>query len=215
MPATESPRLAPTPVSVASPSRAEAGSTDLSSLTLVQIAERLERVTSLIEAERSREREARAEYKQVADQVEARIVAIKAEASVLVREQQRRMSTFDGLIGGGAGARGDSERRRGSGDADSPANIADAIVRLWSLPEYDEPLTTEEIVSALPAVGYESKAAPRSLRSAVNQALAKLCRDGRIQKYRQDGSVIGRNEPRARARKYMARAKGSGAGAGG
>jgi DNA-binding GntR family transcriptional regulator len=55
-------------------------------------------------------------------------------------------------------------------------------------------------------VGYESKAAPRSLRSAVNQALAKLSRDGKVQKYRQDGSVIAKNEPRARARKYRAKA---------
>jgi hypothetical protein len=184
---------------------------DLGSLSLVQIAERLERVTSQIEAERVREREARARYKEIADQVEAKIAAIKAEASTLVREQHRRMTSFDGLLGAAGngvgaapGARSPgAERRRGP--AEAPANIADAIVRIWTLPQFDEPLSTEEIVDALPDVGYESKAAPRSLRSAVNQALAKLSRDGRVQKYRQDGTVIAKNEPRARARKYRAK----------
>lgn len=184
------------------------GSGDLESLTLVQIAERLERVTSLIEAERVRERDARTRYRQIADEVEARITAIKTDAASLVREQQRRLSSFDGMIsigpsaGTGRGAVASSGDTRRRTPLDTPSNISDAIVRIWSLPEYDEPLSTDEIAEALPAVGYESKAAPRSLRSAVNQALAKLCRSGRMEKYRQDGTVITRRETGARARRY-------------
>lgn len=181
---------------------------DMDSLTLVQIAERLERITTQIEAERVREREARARYREVAEQVEARITSIKADASALVREQQRRLSSFDGMLGPARAA--DLDRPQGQDSAprrrsplDTPANIGDAILRLWTLPEHDEPLSTDEIAEALPSVGYESKAAPRSLRSAVNQALAKLCREGRIEKFRQDGSVIGRHQTGARARRYM------------
>lgn len=182
-------------------------SESLESLSLVQIAERLERVTTQIEAERSRERDARAVYRQVADQVEASITSIKAGAAELVREQQRRLNSFDSMLGRSSRADGEaqpenfgSSRRRSP--LDTPANIGEAILRLWTLPEYDEPLSTDQIADALPAVGYDSKAAPRSLRSAVNQALAKLCRDGRVEKYRQDGTIIGRHESGARARRY-------------
>ena len=186
-----------------------AAASDPTTLTLVEIAERLEGVTAQIEAERAREREARAAYKQVAEHVEARIMSIREQAATLVREQQRRLASFDGMFTPGSGLdepRHDQERgptaRRHSPLA-TPANLGEAIVALWTLPEYTEPLSTEEIAEALPAVGYESKAAPRSLRSAVNQALAKLCRDGRIGKYRQDGSMIGRDDSRSRARRYM------------
>ncbi|MCA9287796.1 MAG: hypothetical protein KDA05_04380, partial [Phycisphaerales bacterium] len=168
-----------------------------------------EGVTAQIESERSREREARAAYKQVAEQVEARITAIREQAAALVREQQRRMSSFDGLLaprpgldeGPGDAGRGGASRRHSP--LATPANLGEAIIALWTLPEHSGPLSTEEIAEALPGVGYESRAVPRSLRSAVNQALARLSRDGRIEKYRQDGTLIGRDDTRSRARRYM------------
>lgn len=181
----------------------------VSSLTLVQIAERLEKVTAQIEAERTKERDARQKYREVADAVEARITAIKSEAGALVREQQSRLASFDGMLS--RRSQGEDEARQGFAAGrrrhplDAPANIGEAILRLWTLPEHDEPLTTDEIAEGLSTVGYDSKAAPRSLRSAVNQALAKLVRDGKVDKYRQDGSIIGRNEHGARARKYKSR----------
>lgn len=182
---------------------------DPSSLSLVEIAQYLEGVTAQIESERAREREARAAYKQVAEQVEARIVSIREQAASLVREQQRRMSSFDGMFAPAAGLDGASDDPRHASGARrhsplaTPANLGEAIVALWTLPEHTTPLSTEEIAEALPSVGYESKAAPRSLRSAVNQALAKLSRDGRIEKYRQDGTMIRRDDTHSRARRYM------------
>ncbi len=181
----------------------------LDALSLVQIAERLERVTTQIEAERSREREARQKYREVADAVETRIMSIKAEAGSLVREQQSRLAAFDGMLDRRSPGEEDARQGFAAGrrrhPLDTPANIGEAILRLWTLPEHDGPLTTDEIAESLPSVGYDSKAAPRSLRSAVNQALAKLCRDGKVDKYRQDGTVIGRHEHNARARKYKNR----------
>lgn len=185
---------------------------DLESLTLVEIAQLLERVTAQIEAERARERDARAHYQALATQTDARIRQIKQQASALVREQQRRLRSFDGMLDQPSDARSDqpdarprpTQARRHSPLA-TPANIGQAILRLWTLPEFDQPLTTDQIAEALPTVGYESKAAPRSMRSAVNQALAKLCRDGQIDKYRADGSIIGHSDRRSRARRYMPR----------
>lgn len=202
MPSTEARSLPPF-AGDASPPRGD----DLSSLTLVQIAERLDRVTSQIEAERAREREARARYREVADQVDSRIQAIKSEASALVREQQRRLASFESSLGAhrSPGASVGARVPSLDGPPVAPANISEAIVMLWTLPEYDQPMTTDEIAEALPAVGYESKAAPRSLRSAVNQALGKLCRVGKMQKYRQDGSPIDPRDRGARARRYKAR----------
>jgi hypothetical protein len=53
-------------------------------------------------------------------------------------------------------------------------------------------------------VGYKTDAAPASLRSSVNQALAKLCRVGTIVRLRADGSVIPPKDKTSRARKYLA-----------
>lgn len=191
------------------PAPAPSADEPVEALSLVEIAQRLERVTGMIEAERTREREARARYQEVADQADQRIRTIKEQAAALVREQQRRLRSFDGMLGEPEAQAprtpSPSAPRRHSPLA-TPANIGQAILRLWTLPEFDHPLTTDEIAEALPAVGYDSKAAPRSLRSAVNQALAKLCRDGQIDKYRQDGTIIGHADRRSRARKYMPRA---------
>ncbi len=68
-------------------------------LSLVEIAERLEKVTHAIEAERTAEREARRVYQEVATRVEASIASIRAHARSLVDEQRRRMASFDGMIG--------------------------------------------------------------------------------------------------------------------
>jgi len=169
-------------------------------MKLPEIAAQMEHITSWIEAERVEEREARRVYQVVADRVNERIDRIKAFGQELMREQARRMQSFDGLLGTQTDVPPDPF-------ATSPRtpkkNISEAIVAVWALPDYDEPLTTEEIAEALPDVGYESKAAPRSLKSSLNQALAKLCRDGRVARFRMDGSIIDANETKARARKYM------------
>lgn len=186
-------------------------------MSLVEIAQELEQITGRIEVERVEEREARAAYQVVADRVQASITAIREYASLLVDEQHRRMSSFNGFLGrsteadrvtaasmaepkpnGSAKNRGRSTGRR---------NIAQAILAIWDLDGYDEPLTTDEIASALTDVGYHSNAAPRSLKSTINQALAKLSRDQLIHKYRADGSQIRHNDPRSRARRYMASAQ--------
>lgn len=185
-------------------------------LTMVEIAQELERVMSLIEAERVKEREARKVYKEVADAVEAEIGRIRERAKTLVQEQQRRMSSFHGFIGDEGAAQSAQDgrgasisevkpvRRSGAGGVDGPPRtIQDAVMRVWTLEGHDRPLTTDEIAEALPEVGYESKAAPRSLKSTLNQALAKLTRDGQMQKYRIDGSPIHPDESGARARRYM------------
>lgn len=176
----------------------------ISDLSLTEIAGEMEKITSWIETERVEEREARKTYQEVADRVNAKIDKIRTYGQALVREQSRRVSGFDGLLGttteiappprGGEIKPMERTHKR---------NISEAILAVWGLPDYQEPLTTEEIAEALTDVGYESKAAPRSLKSSLNQALAKLCRDGTVDRYRMDGSRIEPTEMRARARKYM------------
>ena len=88
-------------------------------------------------------------------------------------------------------------------------NIGDAILAIWTLSGYQRPLTTEEIGDALPETGYKSNAAPTSLKSSINQSLAKLCRSGAIIRYRSDGVRISARDTRSRARKYLASAQAS------
>jgi len=176
----------------------------MKSLTLVQVAEELEKITSLIEAERVEEREARKVYQTVADRINARVDQIKKYGQDLVAEQQRRVNSFSGLLGTEPPASIRSSRPMAHPAASGPKkNISEAIVAIWRIPDYQEPLTTEEIAEALQDVGYESKAAPRSLKSTLNQTLAKLTRDGTVLRYRLDGTPIDAEETKARARKYM------------
>lgn len=175
----------------------------MQSLTLVQIAEELEKITSLIEGERVEEREARKVYQVIADRVNARVDQIKKHGQALLAEQQRRANSFNGLLGNDPPVRTRSSRPVAHPAASGPKkNISEAIVAIWRIPDYQEPLTTEEIADALQDVGYESKAAPRSLKSTLNQTLAKLCRDGTVLRYRLDGTPIDPEETKARARKY-------------
>ena len=186
-----------------------ADDTAVGSLTLVQVAERLEKITAWIEAERVQEREARAAYKVIADRVEARVRDIRGYAEALLAEQRRRMNSFSGLI-----ERRSPEPLPASMVEPSPVpriaadpgrrTFTDALLTVWTLDDYKSPLTTEQIVEGLAAVGYESRAAPRSFRSALNQALAKLCREGKVLKYRMDGSKIPDVDRLSRARRYMA-----------
>jgi hypothetical protein len=178
-----------------------------SELTLVEIAERLERVTGAIEAERVRERESRREYKAVAEETEARIKQIRELAQSLVQEQRRRMASFDGMFANQQGAMKEVKPRGSERGGPPPAgrlSIIDAVLKVWSLEHYDEPLTTEEIAQALPEVGYSTKAAPRSIKSTLNQALAKLCRERKVRRFRTDGTEIPPEDSYSRARKYMA-----------
>lgn len=180
-----------------------------SEMSLVEIAQQLEQVTSLIEAERVREREARQAYRAVADDVEQRIAQIRQRARELLEEQRRRMSSFDGLISAGAAGNNGkgkpasmSEVKPGAGSG-KKLNLADAILMIWSKGGYNEPLTTEEISGALAEVGYTSKASDRSLKSTMNQALAKLCRERKLRRFRIDGTEIAANDSKSRARRYM------------
>lgn len=179
---------------------------------MVEIAEQLERVTSWIEAERVKEREARKEYDAIAKDVESRIAQIKAFAQQLLDHQGRKVSSFNGLLG-----RDEVPHVNGTGKHAKLAmkpmvpanvkNIADAILAIWSLDRYNDSLTTEEIAEALPETGYQTNAAPTSLRSSINQALAKLCRTAKVIRYRSDGTRISPKDNKSRARKYISALK--------
>lgn len=178
----------------------------LSDLTLVEIARELETVTSRIEAERERERQARAVYQAVASDVEAKIRHIREQAEALVEEQRRRMSSFDGLLGRKTQTAAQVEPKPHAAEEtdENQRSLGPAILRVWTLEKYRRPLTTDQIVAALKEVGYQTRAAPRSLKSALNQTLAKLCREGKIKKYRLDGQPIDPGDSTSRARRYMA-----------
>lgn len=177
-------------------------------MNLVEIAEQLERVTSWIEAQRVKEREARVIYQAVAQQVEGAVGQIRTYAQQLVDAQQRKVSSFGSMLTkdqvqslqSRAARPAPSAGRNGKGKM----NIADAILSIWSLDQYHESLTTEEIGEALPETGYKSNAAPTSLKSSINQALAKLCRSGQVVRFRSDGSRIPARDNKSRARKYIA-----------
>lgn len=180
-------------------------------MTLVDIAEQLEKVTSWIEAQRVKEREARAAYTAVAQQVESSVSQIRQYAQQLVDAQNRKVSSFSGMLRNDPGRsnNGTANRRQSSGTGPGrptagKMNIAEAILAIWSLDRYQEQLTTEEIGDALPETGYKSNAAPTSLKSSINQALAKLCRSGQVIRFRSDGSRISARDNKSRARKYIA-----------
>ncbi|QOI99406.1 MAG: hypothetical protein HRU70_02445 [Phycisphaeraceae bacterium] len=181
----------------------------ISEMTLVEIAEQLEQVTARIEAERVREREARKIYEAVAAEVESKVQSIRRHAEQLVEHQRRKMQSFDGLFGRPpqptkSGKPAPSSSPSSAPHSGSHKNIADAIISIWTLDKYDAPLTTEEIYDALAEVGYRSDASPSSLRSSINQALAKLCRVGRVVRFRADGTRIPIKDTSSRARKYLA-----------
>jgi hypothetical protein len=178
-------------------------------MSMVELAQQLERVTAWIEAQRVREREARAVYQVVANEVEANVKQIKEYAERLMQAQQRKMSSFNGLLGVPEQSMKESHPQvevtlRRNRNTAAPKNIGDAIIAVWGMDRYAEPLTTEEIADALPEVGYQSDAAATSLRSSINQALAKLCRVGRVVRFRSDGSQIDIGDHTSRARKYLA-----------
>ncbi len=193
--------------------RVESGGASATEMTTIEIIQELETVTSRIEAERVREREARAEYKAVADEVERRVADIKQRANALLSEQRKRLESFSGLVSGKpaqeissrpsrqAPVHNGAHRRKGG--KGGRRSIADAILEVWTLERYNEPLTTDEIIDALGIVGYESSASARSLKSSLNQALARLCKDGKIQRYRLDGDRIPSSDTVSRARRYM------------
>jgi hypothetical protein len=175
-------------------------------LSMVELSALLERITSWIEAERARERQARTAYEAVRTDVDASIGRIKAYAQELVSAQQRKISSFQGLLGGPREAGGESRKRGGGERRDPlgpPRNLGEAILAVWDLPGQGEPIGTEEIGALLGEVGYTSKASSSSIKSSVNQALAKLTRDGRVLRIRADGSVIAAKDTASRARKYL------------
>ncbi len=182
----------------------------VSEMSLVDIAEQLDKVTSWIEGQRVQEREARAQYTQVAQRVEAAIAQIRQYAQELIQAQNRKVSSFSGMLGRQPAPAGGSARGRGAARRDEDGarggkmNISDAILAIWSLDRYQEQLTTEDIGEALPQTGYKSNAAPTSLKSSINQALAKLCRSGQVIRFRSDGSRISPRDNKSRARKYIA-----------
>ncbi len=182
----------------------------IAEMSLVEVAEQLERVTGWIEAQRVKEREARALYETVARQIDANVRAIKDYAERLVEHQRRKMQSFDSMLGKPAEPPAPAApRNRTPSNSARPAgmpgikNLSDAILAIWTLDRYSEALTTEEILAALDDVGYRSDAAPTSLRSSINQALAKLCRVGRVVRFRADGSQISPKDNKSRARKYL------------
>lgn len=161
-----------------------------------QLRQEMERVPGWIERERARERAARSAYRAVADEVDHRIHAIRRRQREVQQEHERRVASAQAR-------RVEPMREVKPGRETRHANLAEAVLAIWSLDAYREPMTTSEIAAALPDVGYHSQAAPRSLRSTINQALTRLCRDGLVQKFRMDGSPLDDADPNARARRYM------------
>ena len=99
--------------------------------------------------------------------------------------------------------RGGGSGRDSGGGGGGRLSIADAMLKIWTLEQYKRPLTTEEIMQALTDVGYTSKASPRSMKSTLNQVLAKLCRERRIRRFRTDGEEIDASDTHSRARMYL------------
>lgn len=168
----------------------------VSELSLVEIAERLERVTAEIESERAVEREARKQYEAVASKVESRIAQIRERAQELMNAQRRKVSSFDGIL-----RNTEPEETTDTLSMSRHKNISEAILAIWEIERGT--LTSEEIADGLSNVGYVTNAAPTSLRSSVNQAIAKLCRAGHLIRFRSDGSTIPPRDTHSRARKYL------------
>ena len=184
-------------------------------MNLIELAEQLEKVTGWIESQNLREREARADYEAVKREVEVSVSQIRQYAKQLFDAQRKKMNAFGGLMGyepkdtSIAAARALKARAAGyvASNGEGKMNIADAICAIWAKEKYNEAMTTEEIAATLPETGWESNAAPTSLRSSINQALAKLSRVGRIIRYRNDGTRISIRDTKSRARKYIAATK--------
>lgn len=184
----------------------------VSELSLVEVAEQLEKVTGWIEGQRVREREARTVYAIVQQQTDLNIKKIRDYAQDLVKHQQKKMNSFNGMLGvqpevkpmNGSSSSRSAGSRSSNGSSPTPKNIGQAILAVWGPNYHEEALTTEEIAAALPQVGYRTDAAPSSIKSSVNQALAKLCRVGTIVRLRADGSPIPPKDKTSRARKYLA-----------
>lgn len=179
-------------------------------MSLVEVAEQLEKVTSWIEQQRVQEREARQNYEQIKSRVESSIAHIKNYTKQLLEAQRRKMNSFDTMLGQAVQQQSPASYsgRRGSAPSASsgqtPRNMPDAIMAIWTTGKHSEPLTTEEIVEALSEVGYESNAKPSSLKSSVNQAIAKLAQTGYLIRMRSDGTRISIRDKNSRARKYIA-----------
>lgn len=181
-------------------------SRSVTDLNLMEVAEQLDQIGGWIEHERQRETEARRIFETTVRDVESKVHAIRGYAEKLMEQHRRKMSAFDGLLGKSSPrnplARVATFPKAAA--SKEPRNLGEAIVSIWTLDRYAEPMTTEEIAEALADVGYESDAAATSLRSSINQALAKLCKVGRIVKFRADGSQISPKDHTSRARKYLA-----------
>ncbi|MBL8876626.1 MAG: hypothetical protein JNM86_12600 [Phycisphaerae bacterium] len=174
-------------------------------MSITEIGSALENVTRWIEAERVREREARKVYDAVTSEVEAKVATIRAYAERLLKANREKMAAFDGLLGvKQAPAPAQSKFGRAPSFIAEPKNLGEAILSVWQQDRYAEPLTTDELADAVKSIGYETSAAPASLKSSINQALAKLCKVGRIIRYRADGTMIDSRDKSSRARKYLA-----------
>jgi hypothetical protein len=186
----------------------------IADLSNVEIAGQLDQVSGWMAAERQREHEAKQTYETVSKDVEAKIRAIRGYAERLMEQHKRRMSAFDGMLSkvatSGSAPRNTLARTAtfakpaATNSGGGPKNLAEAIISIWTLDQYAEPMTTEEIAEALAEVGYESDAEPSSLRSSINQSIAKLCKVGRMVKFRADGTQISPKDNSSRARKYLA-----------
>jgi hypothetical protein len=181
-------------------------------MTNVEIAGQLDQVSGWMAAERQREHEAKTTYEAVAKDVEVKVRAIRGYAERLMEQHKRRMSAFDGMLSKSSApasprntlARSATFAKSPAPSGSGPKNLAEAIIAIWTLDQYAEPMTTEEIAEALSDVGYESDAEPSSLRSSINQSIAKLCKVGRMVKFRADGTQISPKDHSSRARKYLA-----------
>lgn len=177
----------------------------INEMTITEIGGALENVTRWIENERVREREARKVYDAVASEVESRVATIRAYAERLLKANRDKMAAFDGLLGVKQTAPQTlAKAGRAPAYLAEPKNLGEAILSVWQQDRFAEPLTTDELADAVKSIGYETSAAPASLKSSINQALAKLCKVGRVIRYRADGSMIDSKDKSSRARKYLA-----------
>ncbi len=174
---------------------------DPQALSLTELAARLESITRQIEAERNRERKAREQWEEVARDAQERIREIRVLAAKLLEEQRRRVAAFEHLAGDAPSEFSLSEIK--PFDRDRPRTIDEAVMAVWALDDARMPLTSEVVTERLHLTGYETRAAPKSLRSTVNQAIARLCQSGRLLKLRGDGTHLDSSNPAARARKYV------------
>ncbi|MBS0187432.1 MAG: hypothetical protein JSS51_05140 [Planctomycetes bacterium] len=173
-------------------------------MTIAEIGAALEHVTRWIEAERVRERDARKVYDAVASEVEDRVSKIRAYAERLLRANRDKMAAFDGLLGVKPAQSAPVRTSKAPAYLQEPKNLGEAILAVWQQDRFAEPLTTDELADAVKSIGYETAAAPASLKSSINQALAKLCKVGRVIRYRADGTMIDSKDKTSRARKYLA-----------